>query len=222
MKTIASTAQEQNQQTGPYVLDPMRLEDVPEVQEIERESFSMTWPPDSYARELRENRLAHYLVLRLPGAEPPSPRREEPRRPFPLSLFPRPQAEVPPERPPRLAAYGGFWLMVDEAHITSIAVRRSMRGQGLGELMLVGLIDWAIQLGARWISLEVRVSNYVAQNLYRKYGFKQTGVRPRYYSDNQEDALVMWTDDVRSAGFQALFQEKKRKLAERLWWEARY
>ena len=221
MKAVASTSREQHERTGRYVLEPMRPEEIPEVQEIERESFSMMWPLDSYARELRDNRLAHYLVLQLPGAEPPAAMPDE-RRPFPLSLLPRAQAERAPGSPLRLAAYGGFWLMVDEAHITTIAVRRALRGQGLGELMLVGLLDWALPFGARWASLEVRVSNRIAQNLYTKYGFKQTGVRPRYYSDNHEDALVMWTDELTSAAFQRRFQELKRALAHRLDWEERF
>jgi ribosomal-protein-alanine N-acetyltransferase len=106
--------------------------------------------------------------------------------------------------------------MTDEAHITTIASHPDVRGQGVGELLLVALIHRGIEIGARWMTLEVRASNSVAQNLYRKYTFKEMGVRRRYYSDNGEDALVMWTDALDSASFQAAFDENERKLAERL------
>jgi len=85
--------------------------------------------------------------------------------------------------------------------------------------MLTSLIDIAYSIGAKWVTLEVRVSNYSAQNLYRKYGFHEAGLRHRYYSDNQEDALIMWTDEINSTSYKQHFQEVKaslmRKLAER-------
>lgn len=90
--------------------------------------------------------------------------------------------------------YGGMWLIMDEAHITNIAVRAAHRGKGLGERLLRELMRTAAGLGALRITLEVRVSNEVAKNLYRKLGFSGAGIRPRYYSDNQEDALIMWAE----------------------------
>jgi ribosomal-protein-alanine N-acetyltransferase len=87
---------------------------------------------------------------------------------------------------------------------------------GVGEFLLVALIHRSIEIGARWMTLEVRATNSVAQNLYRKYTFKEMGVRRRYYSDNGEDALVMWTDALDSDTFQAAFDQNERKLAERL------
>ena len=91
-----------------------------------------------------------------------------------------------------------------------------MRGRGVGEFLLVALIHRGIEVGARWMTLEVRASNSVAQKLYRKYTFKEMGVRRRYYSDNGEDALVMWTDALDSESFQAALDPNERKLAERL------
>jgi len=121
-----------------------------------------------------------------------------------------------------VVAYGGLWLMVDEAHITTIAVRPDMRGKHLGELMLVALVDIAIGLGARWVTLEVRVSNHIAQSLYRKYTFHSTGIRPRYYSDNQEDALVMWTDDITTKSFQEFFRQRIAALRAQHEWVVAY
>ncbi len=95
-----------------------------------------------------------------------------------------------------IVGYGGMWLIIDEAHITNIAVRDKYRGQGYGKLLLREMMKTAHWLGARKMTLEVRVSNEVAQSLYRKMGFYPSGVRPAYYSDNLEDALIMWVDLV--------------------------
>jgi ribosomal-protein-alanine N-acetyltransferase len=98
------------------------------------------------------------------------------------------------ERNETILGYGGMWLIVDEAHITNIAVREPYRGQGLGERLLRELMRTAAWLGAKRITLEVRVSNDTAQSLYRKLGFYESGLRPGYYSDNREDALIMWAE----------------------------
>lgn len=90
--------------------------------------------------------------------------------------------------------YAGMWTVLDEAHITNIAVRTAYRGQHLGELLFRKMIDWAAELGMRRMTLEVRVSNHSAQSLYRKLGFHSVGTRKGYYSDNQEDALIMWCE----------------------------
>lgn len=93
-----------------------------------------------------------------------------------------------------VVGYCGMWVIVDEAHITNIAVLPNYRGHKLGEALLLKAIDTAKALGARSMTLEVRVSNIVAQNMYEKFGFKIGGVRKHYYSDNGEDAYVMWVN----------------------------
>jgi len=90
--------------------------------------------------------------------------------------------------------YGGMWIIVDEAHITNIAIREPYRGRGLGERLLREMMRTAAWLGAIRITLEVRVTNDRAQSLYRKLGFYDAGMRPRYYSDNHEDAIIMWAE----------------------------
>jgi len=97
----------------------------------------------------------------------------------------------------RVAGYAGLWLMVDEAHITTFAVHPDLRRRRIGERMLQRLFEIASEMGADWMTLEVRVSNLAAQRLYEKYGFRRAGVRRRYYSDNNEDALIMWTERIR-------------------------
>ncbi len=106
--------------------------------------------------------------------------------------------------------------MTDEAHITTIAVDPIYRGRGIGELLLLGLIDRAKQIGARWLTLEVRMSNRVAQRLYQKYTFKEMGIRRRYYSDNGEDAQVMWTDPIDSERFREALRQHREVLARKL------
>ncbi len=96
-----------------------------------------------------------------------------------------------------IVAYGGIWVILEDSHITTIAVHPDSRGLKLGEQMLERLLDEAIAQGASWITLEVRESNDVAQKLYRKYGFTTVSTRRGYYSDNGENALVMWAGNLK-------------------------
>ena len=92
-----------------------------------------------------------------------------------------------------IVAYGGIWVMVDEAHITTFAVHPGFRRRGIGERLLLALLDVSMARVAREATLEVRLSNLAARRLYEKYGFRPMGIRPRYYSDDGEDALIMTT-----------------------------
>lgn len=109
----------------------------------------------------------------------------------------------------------GFWLMAGEAHITTIGVRQAYQRLGIGELLLISTIDLALTRQAQVITLEVRLSNTAAQELYQKYGFTKRGARRCYYTDNREDAVIMTTDTLTSAPFQSQFQQLKRAYAER-------
>jgi ribosomal-protein-alanine N-acetyltransferase len=95
-----------------------------------------------------------------------------------------------------IVAYGGIWLMVDEAHVTTFAVHPAYRRRRIGEQLLLALLDLAKERRAREATLEVRLSNLPARRLYEKYGFRPVGIRPRYYSDNNEDALIMTTEPL--------------------------
>ena len=97
----------------------------------------------------------------------------------------------------RIVGYGGIWVILEDSHVTTIAVHPDMRGKRLGEEILVHLLDEAIERDASWITLEVRETNDVAQKLYRKYGFTVVSTRRGYYSDNNESALVMWAGNLR-------------------------
>jgi len=95
-----------------------------------------------------------------------------------------------------IVAYGGMWLMVDEAHITTFAVHPLWRRQRIGERLLMAFLDLAVIRRAHEATLEVRLSNLPARRLYEKYGFRPVGLRPRYYSDDHEDALIMTTEPL--------------------------
>ncbi|KQL17638.1 ribosomal protein S18-alanine N-acetyltransferase [Cytobacillus solani] len=94
----------------------------------------------------------------------------------------------------KVIGYCGVWIVVDEAQITNVAILPEFRGRKLGEALMRQVMEIASERGARTMSLEVRVSNSIAQSLYRKLGFQNGGIRKNYYSDNQEDALVMWVN----------------------------
>lgn len=194
---------------------PMTLEDIPQVLDVDRESYSTPWPASAYRREILHNRNGRYVVLReLREGSPPAAAHEASRSRLPFP-FVRRHTKQDQESSPILG-YAGMWLMVDEAHITTIAVRDAWRGRGFGELLLASLMESAGEIGAARVTLEVRVSNETAQNLYRKYGFSQEGVRPRYYSDDNEDAYVMTTGDIRTVEYRRTFERLVAKLRQRL------
>ena len=210
-----------------FSVEPMRLDDVDEVIEVEKVCFSLPWPLHAYRRELQDNRTSRYIVARMING----PAESLPARigsshghptlrqtistifhPFSREATPDPAAPLPA----RIAGYGGLWFMLDEAHITTIGVRPDLRHYGIGELLLASLLHIASDLGAARMPLEVRVSNLAAQNLYRKYGFMEEGRRRRYYSDNNEDALIMWSDPLDSPEFRRRLNELETALTEHL------
>lgn len=92
----------------------------------------------------------------------------------------------------KVVGYVGVWMILDEGHITNVAVHSDYRGQKIGDKLVESLVNMCRENNISSMTLEVRVSNIVAQNLYKKYGFKIGGIRKEYYSDNKEDAIIMW------------------------------
>lgn len=172
---------------------PMVLEDIPRVLEIDQLSFPLPWSPTSYRYELTQNPNSHFWVAVATGAARPAAAAARPAgglvRLMPNRWFRAPEPAAAASR--NLVAYGGFWFIIDEAHISTIAVHPDWRGRRVGERLLVGMLEKALDLGAVTATLEVRVSNDRAQSLYRKYHFEVVGRRKHYYRDNGEDALLM-------------------------------
>lgn len=100
-----------------------------------------------------------------------------------------------------IVGYGGMWVVMDEAHITTLAVDPGFRRRKIAHRLLMALLEEAVILGATRATLEVREGNIAAQTLYRKFGFHVTGVRKAYYTDNGENALVMWAEGIAEAEY---------------------
>jgi ribosomal-protein-alanine N-acetyltransferase len=196
----------------------MREEDIPQVNQIDHEAFPTLWPPPNYRRELA-NRLAHYIVACDDEKRGEEPEITAPHQGFSglihrlRQLFGHDHSsanELPASERQYIFGFAGFWIMAGEAHIINIAVREQYRHQGIGELLLISLIDLSIELEAQLVTLEVRASNIAAQSLYSKYGFTRVGVRRGYYTDNREDGVLMSLENITSAPVKAKLQQLKQ------------
>ncbi len=186
----------------PYVVEPMTLADLDQVMVIERSAFSAPWSPQAYRYEITKNEYSTMLVVRQAASF-------QSRSESMLSLLGL-------IKPSPVLGYGGFWLLVDEIHISTIAVHSKWQRQGLGELLLVSLLDEGIKLGAGNATLEVRVSNLPAQGLYHKYGFAVVSRQNRYYADNNEDAYIMATPLFETPEFRVNLHQRRARLRNRL------
>ena len=175
-------------------IELMREADVSTVQEIERDIFSTPWPRNAYYRELASRSSAHYVVLRQESPfEAPPPFRS-------------------PELDSSVIGYGGMWRMYDEAHVTTIGVRLDLQHRGYGRILFAGLVQAAYDMGAKWITLEVRTTNENAMRMYEAFGFKVIGRRKGYYTDNGEDAIVMWSDSILSPRFRKAYEANLERI----------
>ena len=200
-----------------FALSAMTIADIPAVRKVEQQCFPTPWPRDSFRHELTSNKMAHYLVLR-----------QEALGNVTTTTAPLPKSRMPDivrkflgdkiHSQQNIVGFAGLWLMVDEAHITTIAVDPAHQGNGLGELLLGSLLELSRNLKARLCTLEVRPSNAVARELYVKYGFYDHGVRKQYYSDDGEDALVMWSPELNDEYFKSLFFPLRSILGHRIKW----
>jgi ribosomal-protein-alanine N-acetyltransferase len=198
---------------------PMCKEDVAQVKEIDREAFPTQWPPPDYRREL-QNPLARLIVVYDESKTVAEPEVKAPPEKGISGLASKVRRlwrrerffgdKLPPSDRQYVLGFAGIWIMADEAHLTNIAVRKQYQRQGIGERLMISIIDLAAEFKADFITLEVRVSNTAAQSLYSKYGFTQISVRRGYYTDNREDALLMSTESIDSATFQARLQRLKQ------------
>jgi len=150
--------------TANITFEPMRIDHLDQVLQIENVSFPTPWSINSFDYEIQQNDFAHYIVALVDGQ--------------------------------RVAGYAGMWVVLDESHVTNIAVREDYRGHGLGMSIMLQLIQRALMLGCQRMTLEVRPSNTTARALYARLAFMEYGRRKNYYSDTQEDAIIMWKNDL--------------------------
>ncbi|MEW6553323.1 MAG: ribosomal protein S18-alanine N-acetyltransferase [Actinomycetota bacterium] len=158
----------------------MDINDLDEVMEIERKSFSSPWTRGMYLHELEKSEGC-YMTARHDGI---------------------------------LAAYGGTLLILDEAHVMTLAVRGDYRRRGLGARLFLEIIDASREMGARFFTLEVRKSNREAIDLYARFGFQIMGERKNYYLDNMENALIMWTEDITAPEYRGLLEGLRRRYGD--------
>ena len=202
--------------------------DIDQVIEIEREAFSPLWITTPFKRELN-NQYACYLVACEPEEfeeEDSTGTDSKENRSLWSRVVTGAQRLVPGKDEENnlqtpIAGYVSVWYQGEEAHITEIAVRETRRGNGIGELLLIGSLREAVKYGSKVMTLEARVSNFIAQRLYEKYGFKNVGTRKAYYSDNREDAVIMTTNPISSEEYQAMFRELQESFLTR-WGEINF
>jgi len=207
---------------SPYLIRAMTVADIPQVSEIERESFPTMWPQTAYKRELQQNAMARYLVVADRGAAPLNGAdlahgahglggavRSLRRR------LRGEATEAPEAEGLYLAGFLGLWFMLEECHVVTVAVREAKRRRGIGELLVITAIEMAQAKEQETLTLECRVSNTGAQALYLKYGFANVGLRKRYYTDNNEDALIMTTPPIGTPAFRTQFAQLRTAHSER-------
>ncbi len=189
----------------PYAVEPMVLADVPTVAVLEQLVFTMPWPEGAFRSELHVGSTACFLVARyLPWVGSPA---------VGMTLGGHAHGRALDSS---ILGYGGYWPVVEEAHICTLGVRAEWRRRGVGRLLLVALLELAIAQGAEVATLEVRVSNLAAQQLYDSLGFVPVGRRKSYYADNGEDGLIMTTPSLRTAGYAELLSRQAQAVRQAL------
>ena len=197
-----------------YVIRPMEYEDIPQVAQIDREAFPGEWvfrSQSAYKQDL-DNPSVRYIVACNKMDVSETEGQEMQKLPWFKRLF---RYERNLNISENIVGFSGFWMMMKEAHIIVIGVRDGYRRLGIGEGLLIATIELAQILNSNVVTLEVRASNEIAQELYKKYGFRVVGRRPRYYSSDGEDAIIMSTDNIASISFQASLQHLKKAYAQR-------
>jgi len=201
------------------------------MSQAEGEAFPGQWPPTRFSRELAKPHTV-YLVAARPWtpAELASldlERKDEVApslasrvlagldgvaRSVGLGMLREGRRSVSPEY---VAGFAGAWFVADEVHVVTIGARECERRRGIADLLLMGIAEAAVRLDSRHVTLEVRRSNAAALALYRKHGFREVGVRKRYYSDNGEDAAIMTTPPIQSDAYAHMQAELARDHAAR-------
>ncbi len=190
----------------PFIVRPMREADIPAVMAIERCSFPSPWPESAYRYELRFGANVLFCVLQL---------RQEPDVPTWSAWL---RGALSRRRQVAVVGYAGLRFRSESAHVSTIAVHPDWRRQGLGTWLLLTMIEQAISRGMRRVTLEVRPSNKIAQQLYARVGFVRTSVRHAYYRDG-EDAWLMALGPLNEGDIGRLWELKQvaeRHLAQRL------
>lgn len=207
------------------------IEDVLDMEEVERLAFPTLFPPTRFRREVDKSNTIYLVAAREWTDEeislgPDAFRADGSKRglrsllvgafKLPAKLLFRTVGGRTRSMPPQyVIGLVGLWYVMDEAHVVIIGNRPGDRRKGIGELLLISALEAGIAHGSRVVTLEVRSSNEVARALYHKYGFREVGVRKRYYADNNEDAVIMTTPPIQSDEYREHFEKQVREHEER-------
>ncbi|PSB02679.1 ribosomal protein S18-alanine N-acetyltransferase [Merismopedia glauca] len=185
---------------------PLTAADLPAVLELDQLCFSGLWTLEGYQRELASDR-SHFLLLSVAHRDGLANNLSEPT----TVATKIPHIEITDN----LLGIGCFWSIVEESHITLLAIHPKYRRQGLGQMLLYGLLKKAWEEGLERATLEVRAGNQDAISLYAKFGFKLAGKRPRYYQDNNEDALILWRGGLQYPEFAQTLANWEIEISDR-------
>ncbi|MFL7837187.1 MAG: ribosomal protein S18-alanine N-acetyltransferase [Candidatus Promineifilaceae bacterium] len=172
------------QPPSPFLLRPLQTADIPDVLAIEERSFPTARSQKLFLYELTQNNLAHYQAL----------------------------TRLEPNGGETLLGYAGYWVLADEVHVSTIAVDPSLRRHGLGQLLLLNILFLSYTHQASLVTLEVRVTNTGAQELYKQYRFLEVGLRKGYYHDTGEDAILMTVMLQDAPDYKSFLEQKRDNL----------
>ncbi|NER19894.1 MAG: ribosomal protein S18-alanine N-acetyltransferase [Symploca sp. SIO1C2] len=207
-------------------LKPLTTEQLAAAVELDQLCFGGLWTKSGYEREL-DSPNSQLLILEGRRQKAEGSPNDNSQFPIPHSQFPIPNSQSPipnsqspipnlPVKYPPLLGLGCFWSILEEAHITILAVHPDWRGQGLGQLLLYALLKKAQELQLEWATLEVKPSNQAALSLYQKFGFVEAGRRRCYYQDTGEDALILWCSGLQTPEFTQRLTNCDQQLQTRL------
>ena len=171
-----------------FTIRPLTPDFLTAVAELDKSCLGGIWSLENYRREMESPKSDLLVLSMMPGSEASSP---------------------------TAIGVGCVWSILEEAHITILAIAPDRQRQGFGQAMLYQLLVCAWQRGLEWATLEVRVSNTAAISLYKKFGFQDVGRRRRYYQDNDEDALILWHSGLQKPGFETCLQGWKQQASDR-------
>ena len=184
----------------PIIIEELTEQNLSAVMQMDQECFGGLWTEEGYRREISSPNSQILIIKSISELEAAQP----------SSLTPN---EI---RYPNLIGVGCVWFILEEAHITVLAIQPPYRRQGLGQLLLVALLETAIHRQSEWATLEVRISNHAAQKLYAKLGFVTIGQRKKYYRDTGEDALILWNKGLQKRSFHYDLEQLKQQTVVRL------
>lgn len=195
---------------------PIRIEELTEkdlsaVMDIDQECLGGLWTKAGYQREI-DSPNSQILIMKLAREDASSDSHDPNATDQTHALSP----PIAGEADHNLIGIGCAWFILEEAHITMLAIRPRYRRQGLGQILLITLLQNAMGRQSQWATLEVRTSNHAAQTLYGKLGFINIGQRKQYYQDTKEDALILWNKGLQKQSFHHDLEQLKQSTITRL------